>query len=257
MSKVVKFSEVISKMMEAATLDDKGAMKILDEDAMNEADQMINTMIVEKARDWWAKLESAEDSLADMSDEISFADLNGDASHIGSPAMGIDTDDGQAPASLESMLEGTDFDLDSIFEAADEDEDDEDIDEGMHYEDGEDEFGPEDGDDQFDDLMRGDDDDGLGDDGVDGDLDMGDDMDAIGGEGDFGADDGMGDDLGGDFDFAFLDDEGGEDEFGADDGTGDEFGAEDEFGDDGTGETFRESDDEDEDAKDDEEADKD
>lgn len=226
MSKVTKFGEVVSKMMEAVTIGDNSKeITILDETAMSEAEELLNEIIVETARDWWAQLESAEDSLADMSDEISFSELNADPSHVGSPALDVGAgaaDD--APASLESMLESEDFDLDSIFES---DDDEEPVEEAMHYED-EDEFGPEDGDEQFDDLMRGDDENGLGDDGMDGDLDFGDDdMDAIGGEDEFGGSDELGaeDDLGGDFDFDFLDDDG--EDFG-DEGFGDEEG--DEFG---------------------------
>lgn len=265
MSKVTKFSEVVSKMMEAVTIGkDSKDIEVLDESAMSEAEELLNQIIVETARDWWAQLESAEDSLADMSDEISFSELSADSSHVGSPALDVSAgaaDD--APASLESMLESEEFDLDSIFEMADDDEDedaDEKVEEGMHYEDGE-EFGPDDGDDQFDDLMRGDDESGLGDDGMDGELDMGDDddMDAIGGGDEFGADDGMmDDDLGGDFDFDFLDDDGAD--FGDGEPEGDdEFGP---MGDDDDMEEMnhldgvRESDD-DEDEDDDKEKDKD
>lgn len=205
MSNTAMFRESVSKMMESVTLDAKGNLKVLDEKKMAEAEELLNQMVVETSRNWWAQLESAEDSLADMSDEISFADMSADTSHVNTPRVpGKAKTAAAAPAAptLESMLKGKDFDFSSIFEGA-----------GFAMEDDEaEDFGPADGDEEFDDLQSGNDPEGLGDagpvddDGEDGDLDaIGD--DGMGDDG-MGGDDDLGADLGdGEFDFSFLDDE--------------------------------------------------
>lgn len=237
MTKSNLFRDVISKMMESVTLDNDGQLKVLNEESMSEADDLLNQMVVETARDWWAQLESAEDSLADMADEISFNELNADPSHVGSPALDLDKDEGpegdmQNVDTMESLLGKDDFDLNSIFEGFREDEDDD--------------IGMDDGDDDFSDLMRGDDDKGLGDSGPMGDDGMEDDgMDAIGGNDDIdmGDDDidmddddmDMGDED--EFNFDFLDDDDGLDmdddglDMGDDDFSmgDDDMGDEDEF----------------------------
>lgn len=205
-----KFHEVVTKMLEAVTLDDSGKeMRVLDESKFAEADELLHELIVEKAREWWAQLESAEGALSAMHDEIDFSEMNADSSHVASPALTMDVDTGadKVPATLESVMGENDFDLESIFETED-DEDKDDLDEMGHY--GEAGNDVEDGDEGFDDMMRGDDEEGLGDDGPVGD-DMGDmdddDMDAMGGDDDMmpGGDDDM--DVDGEFDFSFLDDD--------------------------------------------------
>ena len=220
MSNTAMFRESVSKMMDSVTLDAKGNLKVLDEKKMAEAEELLNQMVVETSRNWWAQLESAEDSLADMSDEISFADMSADTSHVNTPRVpGKAKPAAAAPAAptLESMLKGKDFDFSSIFEGA-----------GFPMEDdGAEDFGPADGDEEFDDLQSGNDPEGLGDAGpMDDDGDDGD-LDAIGDDGmgdDMGGDDDLGADLGdGEFDFSFLDDDGAEDDLG-DDGAMDDEG---------------------------------
>ncbi len=204
MSNTAMFRESVSKMMDSVTLDAKGNLKVLDEKKMAEAEELLNQMVVETSRNWWAQLESAEDSLANMSDEISFADMSADTSHVNTPRVpGKAKPAAAAPAAptLESMLKGKDFDFSSIFEGA-----------GFPMEDdGAEDFGPADGDEEFDDLQSGNDPEGLGDAGpMDDDGDDGD-LDAIGDDGmgdDLGGDDDLGADLGdGEFDFSFLDDD--------------------------------------------------
>jgi len=221
MPKSNKFRDAVANMMEAVTLDENGETKIINQEALDRADALINEMIIESAREWWTQLESAEDSLASMSDEISFADLNADSSHIETPALAVDVpDDPAVPATMESVLGEEEFNLDSIFEM-------DSYDRPMMDDSGDPEMG--DGDEQYDDLLRGDDEEGIGDDTPMGD-DMsdeygGDDPDAMGT--DNGGDD-MGD-LGGDpmgggaeeFDFSILDDEGMGDLEGGDDMGGD------------------------------------
>jgi hypothetical protein len=189
MSKTDKFGKVIMKMMESVTLDDNDQMVIIDEVAHDEASDLLSQLVVETARDWWSQLESSENSLANMADEISFAEMNTDPSHISTPALNIAADE----PTIESMLEDEDFDLDEMLEM-----------------DGDD-FGPADGDDEFDDLMSGNDEGGMGDDMGGDDLDMDGDMDAIGGEMD-GDDYDMDAEMDGgeeasEFNFDFLDDE--------------------------------------------------
>jgi hypothetical protein len=128
MTKTKKFSTIIMKMMESNTLDDAGNMQVIDEAGDAEAQELLGQLVLETARDWWAQMESTEDSLAAMSDEISFSEMNADPSHVTSPDLDIDN------STVESMLMGEDFNLDSILEMD------------------EDEFGPSDGDDDFDDM---------------------------------------------------------------------------------------------------------
>lgn len=234
MTKTDNFRDVISKMIEAVTLDDKGNLTVVNKTAMAEADELLNQLVVETARNWWAQLESAEDSLANMADEISFAELNTDPSHMATPAIKSPKPMAAAPA-MEAALGGPEFDLRGIFEMTEDDGD----------------MGPRDGDDGYDDLMRGDDEAGIGDSApTDGELDLdgGDELDAMGDDGmgdDFGAsDDGLDGGGDGEFDFSFLDDQGddfdGDDlgsDFGGDQGDGD-LGGDDlggEFGDDDQG----------------------
>lgn len=233
MTKSPMFRDVVSKMMEAVTLGSNGELKVLDESAMAEADKLLNTLVIEKARGWWDQLESAESDLAGMEDEINFADLEADPSHAPINPVDMDDefgDDMDVAKTLESAFGSKEFDLDSIFEDFDD----------------EDDTGPVDGDDAYDDLMRGDDEDGLGDEGPVGDdmdMDDEDDLDAIGGTvdpdmGDDGGDFGMGGDEEFNFDFLAKDTLGTDDmagdlggDLGDDDLGGDELG--DDFGDEG------------------------
>ena len=178
MNKTKKFSNIIMKMMESVTLDDDGNMQIIDEAGDAEAKELLSQLVLETARDWWSQMETAENSLADMSDEISFSEMNADPSHVNTADLPLEE------PTVESLLMDENFNLDSILEM-------------------DDNFGPEDGDENFDDMMRGDDKAGIGDDApMDDELDVDDgEMDALGG----GGDDELPDD--GDFDFSFLDDD--------------------------------------------------
>jgi len=197
MSNRDKFKEVMIKMMDAVTLDDNNNLVVVNEAADAEVEELLSELVLETARNWYSQLESAEDSLAGLEDEISFSEMNADPSHLVSPKLNV------APT-VESILDEGDFDLHSILEMDDEDE-----------------FGPDDGDDDFEDMRRGDDEAGIGDDDLVGDEDD-DDMGSIGG--DYEDDQDMDDD---EFDFSFLDD---------DDQDMDDFGGEtdqdmDDFGD--------------------------
>jgi len=165
------------KMMESVTLDNDGNMQIIDEAGDAEAKELLSQLVLETARGWWSQMESAENSLADMSDEISFSEMNADPSHVNTADLPLEE------PTVESLLMDENFNLDSILEM-------------------DDNFGPEDGDENFDDMMRGDDDAGIGDDApMDDELDVDDgEMDALG-----GGDEELPDD--GDFDFSFLDDD--------------------------------------------------
>ncbi len=211
MPKSNKFRDAVANMMEAVTLDENGETKVINQEALDRADALINEMIIESAREWWSQLESAENSLADMSDEISFADMNADSSHVATPALAVDvagdTPGEELPATMESVLGEEEFNLDSIFEM-------DGYDRPMMDDAGDSDM--EDGDENYDDLLRGDDEEGIGDDTPASD-DMGDefggggDMDAMGSNGDeFGGDDMGVDPEGGaeEFDFSILDDEG-------------------------------------------------
>ena len=227
-----KFRDVITKIMESATLDEKGELKVLDENTMKEADAALEDIIVEAGRKWWAQLEAVEDDLGDMEDEITFDEVSADPSSIDSGDIPVDDD--EEFDTVESILGGDDFDLNSIFE-----DDDDDISDS-----------PVDGDEEFDDMRMGLDDNGIGDDGDldvtdndddldvvgddeedDLDLGLGDDESDLETDDDLGDDD-LGDDLGGDdFDLSVLDDVDGLDgEVGSDD-LGDDLG-DDEFSDD-------------------------
>lgn len=196
MTKTDDFSKVVSTLMEAVTLEANGTLKVVNQKAMDTADELLGSLIVEMARDWWAQLESTEESLAGMADEISFSELNADPSHVTATPIKTAAKPASVSATMEAALGGPEFDLRGIFEMA------------------EDEFdgAPVDGDEGYDDLLRGDDDAGVGDGApVDGDdeLDSDDDLDAMGAQG--GDDLELGSttdlDLDGGFDFSFLDDQ--------------------------------------------------
>ena len=247
MSNTGIFRDVVAKLMEGTTIDENNKLQVIDESIMAEADELLDGLLKETARDWWMQMESAEDSLASMQDEISFSEMNTDPSHVVSSPLALDTDSADAPT-MESMLGESEFNLDSIFNEGDDD------------------FGPTDGDEQYDDMTTGNDELGLGDDtptDVDG-SGYDDDMDSMG---DDGMEDPMGDEFGNaeEFDFSWLDDPM-DDEFGdnAGDSMGDDLsdpmGDEGEFDDDmgDPMEGFMESDedeDEDEDDKDDDKCD--
>lgn len=234
MNKTDLFRKFVPMMMEAVTLDAKGNLKVINEAAMAKSEDLLSQVITETAREWWAQLESAEDSLANMADEISFSELNADPSHVASAPLPPKKTGKSSSQTLESLLGGKDFNFGKIFEMA------------------EDGHGDNlDGDEQYDDLMRGDDEAGIGHDGP-----IDDDGDNLGqGDSDFGADDqgdkfgddsGFDDDLGDndtEFDFSFLDDDTSSDDmdnFG-DDQEGDDFGDDAEsgdFGDDGMSSEF-------------------
>jgi len=189
------FSEVVMKMMEAISINNKGECIITNDSIMEEADELLGQLISEHARDWWMESESAEDSLANMEDEIDVHKKKADGSHLNTSKMKKDK-------TVESLLHGY-GDVDRIFE------DDE-------------EFGPVDGDEEFDDLRRDSADDDMDHDEDDMDHLGGDDMDHMDADDDMDMDmdhdDDMDDMDDADFDFSFLDDEDGDDDdFGDDD----------------------------------------
>lgn len=230
MSKKSLFRDVIAKMTEAVTMDEDNNLQVIDKVAMAEADEHFNRLMVEQASEWWAQLESAEDALADMSDQISFSELNADPSHLSSPQLAIDE---PTEPSIDGMMESAEFNLSSIFEELNDD------------------TGPIDGDDEYDKLITGNDDEGIGSDieGTEFEDEMDDDLDIIGGD-DEGEEDMLSDD-GVDFDFSFLDDAGdeGEEIAAPDEG----FTESDDDDDDDEDDDIKESDDDDDDEDEDEE----
>jgi hypothetical protein len=208
---------MLNSFLKGFTLDAQKKLKVLDEGEAKKAVDSLSKMILEKSREYWDMLESAEGSLANLRDQISFEELNADPSSLVTDAPMGDavsaTGDAAAaaagaPADMNSLLgEAEDFDLGSIFEMA-----------PMHQApmmDAEGQDDVVDGDQDFQDMRIGADDAGMGGDamsGDEGDLDNldpdavgGDDMGDMGDEGfdpmatdDMGGDELASDDMGGD-----------------------------------------------------------
>lgn len=231
-------SSILDNFFEGYTLDANGKLQVVNEGAAKKASEALSKLVLEQAREWWDQLESAETSLSDIADEITFQELNADpssapldvkASASGEPAPAAAPADAGIPGDvlpesaddLKSLFGSDDFDFKSIFEGMDNFGDEEVM---MDAEgDMEDEEDVVDGDEDFNDLKMGmddaemgADDDMVSDDGDDslGGDDLGDDFggDDLGddGEMDFGDDTETldGDDDGLEFDFDFLSDEG-------------------------------------------------
>lgn len=190
---------VMDKFFEGFALKKDGALKVVNEDAAKQASSALSKIVLEQARDWWGQLEAAEDSLSNIADEISFEELNTDTSSQemshGSISDGDDEPVMPEPeemtmesADLKNLLGSEDFDLSSIFEMDDMDDEDDDADgevvdgdeemddlklgmDSMSGEDGEDadmrDLGDEDGMDELEDM----DDDDFGDESVSVSLD--------------------------------------------------------------------------------------
>lgn len=187
-------SVVMDKFFEGFALKKDGGLKVVNEDAAKQASSALSKIVLEQARDWWGQLEAAEESLANVADEISFEEMNADPS---SQQMdhGSHSADDEAPemqaqgqeemamesADLKNLLGSEDFDLSSIFEMDHMDDEDAMMDDDA---DGE----VVDGDENMDDLKLGMDSmSGEGEDGDDADMrDLGDeggmDDDESGGE---------------------------------------------------------------------------
>jgi len=183
MSNTGIFRDVVAKLMEGTTIDKNNKLQIIDESVMAEADELLDNLLKETARDWWMQMEAQEDSLASMQDSIDFDEMNTDPSHVTLPPLALDKDDA---STMESMLGESEFNLESIFS-----------------EDNDDDLTPIDGDDQHDEMLMG----GSGPMDDDGE-DYPDDMDAMGDDEDF--DDPMGDEFGDtdpEFSFDFLNDD--------------------------------------------------
>lgn len=190
MSKTVMFQEIAAKFMESVAMDDDANLVVIDEEANAAAGSSLDALFTEIATEKWMALESAEDSLADMADQISFSELNADPSSVVSPEIGdVSTDE----PTIEGMLESDSFDLRSIF-ALNEDGDE-----------------MVDGDDEYDELVTGNDENGIGSDIEGSEFDNDDDaLDDMGDMGDIDDGDVIGDDT--EFDFSFLDDNGDDEE---------------------------------------------
>lgn len=208
---------MLNSFLKGFTLDAQKKLKVLDEAEAKKAVDSLSKMILEKSRAVWDMLESAEGSLANLRDQISFEELNADPSRLVTDApMGDSvsaTGDAAAaaagaPADMNSLLgEAEDFDLGRIFENMGPMQN-----APMMDAEGQDDV--VDGDQDFQDMRIGADDAGMGGDdmsGDEGDLDnldpdaVGDDMGDMGDEGfdpmatdDMGGDELASDDMGGD-----------------------------------------------------------
>jgi len=117
---------MLNSFLKGFTLDGSKKLKVLDEGEAKKAVDALSKMILEKSRQYWDMLESAEGSLANLRDQISFEELNADPSRLVTDAPMGDavsaTGDAAAaaagaPADMNSLLgEAEDFDLGSIFE---------------------------------------------------------------------------------------------------------------------------------------------
>lgn len=224
-------TEILDSIFEGYTVDGKGKLKVVNEDAAKVASEKLHTLVLEKSRDLWDQLEAAEDSLSGVAEEISFEELNADPSsmsttvtHDPAPKSAAPQEEGgeqmESAQNISELLGSDDFDLSDVFENMDH------LD-SVHNQRGDgrmpfDEMGGdmsyedegsdvEDGDEEYDDLMIGMDDNGMGSpdssDGLD-DGDYEDGMDDMNGDSDMDMGDesdlDMGDENGGDdmgFDF--------------------------------------------------------
>lgn len=116
-NKLIK--EILDGIFEGYALED-GKLKIVNEGAAKTADSALHKLVLEKSRDLWDVLESNEESLADVAEEISFMELNADPSSVDTSvpvvdASGEEQQQVQEPT-LENLLGAEDFDLGGIFE---------------------------------------------------------------------------------------------------------------------------------------------
>ena len=99
-------------------------IKVVNEEAVDKAMDALGGMCLEVARDIWEDLDSAEDSLSDVAEELRFEEMNTGPDSL-SLAVPGDTDAGvedetavapEAELSMEGMLGADEFNLDDIFE---------------------------------------------------------------------------------------------------------------------------------------------
>lgn len=213
MSNKSKFVEaMINDFMESYGLDESGKLTVVNESVAKKTDSLLSKIVLEKSVAMFDKLEeNSTEHLQGLADEISFQELNGDGSTLNTDTQLPGADQGQdqgAPAAapqggfdfdLPESIEA--FDLNSLFEMEDEEEE-ESEEEGELKEFAGDEHGFQDDeaqedDGQFQDLDLNFDDEG-------GDLDDA----GLGDQGDLGAEGGDLDnpELGGDADEVNLDD---------------------------------------------------
>lgn len=118
---------VLNSFLKGFSLDAKGKLKVLDEAEAKKARAALRKLVLEKSRTYWDMLESAEGSLANLRDEISFEEMNADPSRMttqpgavrgGDAAVASAGADAAGMGVGDVLGEGEDFDLGRIFEMA-------------------------------------------------------------------------------------------------------------------------------------------
>ena len=166
-------SQIIENVFEGYEYSSKEGLTLVNEGAAKQASDKLHMLVLEKSRELWDMFESSDDSLSHLADEIDFEEGEADPSSIDD---GADIDVSES-ADISSLLGANDFDMKSIFEMSE--DEDEMVDGDEDFEDlqlGMDDSGMGAGDlesSDLDDTEDGDEElDGLEDDDMEGDLDL-------------------------------------------------------------------------------------